>query len=110
MSLKYLKGLRTKYSNLITKELDKCKTLYTDANSASNDDIIDIRRAVSAALIKLKEYNAKLESTCEKIAIELDSIDDDKEKKMYRKSKTTLPSSWELLLKLRVTFQSWKMS
>ena len=85
MSLKYLKGLRTKYSNLITKELDKCKTLYTDANSASNDDIIDIRRAVSAALIKLKEYNAKLESTCEKIAIELDSIDDDKEKEDVQK-------------------------
>ena len=82
MSQKYLKGLRTKYANLITKELANSKALITEASCAQNDEIIPVRRRVSATVIKLKEYNSKLESTCEKLAIEIDSIEDDDERNL----------------------------
>ena len=86
MSFVYLKGMRTRYVNLITKELEK-----TEISCAEDEEISTVRRKVATILTKLKEYTTKLESTCEKLAVEIEAIEDESEKKTPREEeeKTT---------------------
>lgn len=91
MSLAYLKGMRTRHVNLIAKELEKTKALHTQVNCAEDDEISAVRRKVSTTRTKLKEYSSKLESTCEKLAVEIEDIEDENEKKFQgeEEEKTT---------------------
>ena len=76
MSFAYLKGMRTRSINLIAKELEKTKGLFTEVYCTEDNDLSTVRRKVSTTLTKLREYSSKLESTCEKLAVKYEDIED----------------------------------
>lgn len=75
MSLSYLKGMRTRYTNLISKELEKIKPLLSYGFAAASEEQQATQRKTTSSLYKLKEYLDKLEEICEKLAIEVEKAE-----------------------------------
>ena len=74
MSLSHLKGMRTRYSNLLARELEKTKLLLAEPKEDPT-----IQSKITNSLRKLKEYLSKLEEICEKLAIVVEAAKLDEE-------------------------------
>lgn len=98
MSITYFKGMRTRYFNLISKELEKAKQLLSGASSATDTEVPFVCQKVSSSLTKLKEFSSKLESVCEKLAVEIESIEDENDKELQRKEEEKTSSFMETVL------------
>jgi len=93
MSLSHLKGMRTRYSNLLTRELDKAKPLLTPG---SKQDDLALQGKITNSLRKLNDYLSKLEDICERLAIEVEAAKLKKKKGKYNFKRRKIPqSSWK---------------
>ena len=78
MSLPHLKGIRTRFCNLLGKELNNAKDLQE--RDFKVDGIDSLLRRVSTSLVKFQQYKEKYESTCEKLTAITEDIENEEEK------------------------------
>ena len=92
MTLTYLKGVRTRYTNLIAKELEKAKLLFKQGSTGSDEELKTTKRKVTGTLLKLTDYLTKLEDACEKLATAIEGADLEKEEEniLLEQEETTL--------------------
>ena len=77
MSLTYLKGLRTRYWNLLEKEMAKSEHFLTE--EVEDHDITAQIRKVNTSIRRLKEFGEKLEETTERFSIAVEEADNKEE-------------------------------
>ena len=73
MSVTYLKGLRTRYKNLLLNELKKSETLLTEEveDHGVSGHIIKVNTSFS----RLHEFGQKLEETIERFSVAIEKAD-----------------------------------
>ncbi|XP_062602802.1 uncharacterized protein LOC134264528 [Saccostrea cucullata] len=74
MSTSYLKGLCTRYKNLLLKEMIKSKTFLS--SEAEEEDLTTRIRQIQSSLRRLKDFSAKLEESMKELSIALESKQD----------------------------------
>ncbi|XP_074641202.1 uncharacterized protein LOC141898948 [Tubulanus polymorphus] len=84
MSVSSKKGSRTRYMNLIEKEVEKKRSLLAEAE-AKKDDVSELRKKVATLKILIGNYLSKFERALDELAEFVDSIVEDTERKKEEK-------------------------
>ena len=78
MALSYVKGLRTRYFNLLGKEIRTSTQLLQSDISTEEVDVT--LRKVTATKVKLKQYKGKYEIACGKLASAVEEIENEEQR------------------------------
>ena len=77
MALSYVKGQRTRYFNLLGKEIRTSTQLLQSDISTEEVDVT--LRKVTATKVKLKQYKEKYEIACGKLASAVEEIENEEQ-------------------------------
>lgn len=107
VNLKYLKGVRTRYVNILNKEVQVgVDLLNLDVSSLTSEELKGIQKNVSECKSKIDTYVDKLSSQSEKLAQALGDTDDELTQQIMDDDSTLTDSALALFYKLKIMDES----